>query len=104
MTRKTHTHPAPGTADQAGEELASRFGRMVRERRERFGMRQDELALAAGVGRRFVIELERGKPGCQLGKALLVANALGLRPFDPISEPATEDAVILPDLPDATEP
>ena len=41
-------------------------------------MRQDQLALATGVGRRFLIELEGGKPSCQLGRSLLVAQALGL--------------------------
>jgi hypothetical protein len=40
--------------------------------------RQDELALATGVGRRFLIDLEAGKPTCQLGRSLLVADALGL--------------------------
>ena len=42
-------------------------------------MRQDQLALATGVGRRFLIDLEAGKPTCQLGRSLLVAEALGLR-------------------------
>ena len=45
-------------------------------------MRQDELALATGVGRRFLIDLEAGKPTCQLGRSLLVADALGLRVTD----------------------
>jgi hypothetical protein len=43
-------------------------------------MRQDQLALATGVGRRFLIELEAGKSSCQLGRSLLVAEALGLKP------------------------
>jgi len=40
-------------------------------------MRQDELAGAAGVGIRFVVELEAGKPTAQLGKVLQVLSALG---------------------------
>ena len=39
-------------------------------------MRQDELAGAAGVGVRFVVELEAGKPTAQLSKALQVLSAL----------------------------
>ena len=70
-------------------------------------MRQDELALATGVGRRFLIELEGGKPSCQLGRSLLVAQALGL------SMPGLASAAIgpslsagdseLPDLPEDLE-
>lgn len=62
--------------------LARRFGRLVRQRREALGLRLDDLALAAGVGRRFVHELETGKPSCQLGRAMMVAASLGLRPID----------------------
>ena len=42
-------------------------------------MRQDQLAGAAGVGVRFIVDLEAGKPTAHLGKALVVAAALGLR-------------------------
>lgn len=83
--------------EQAARESALRFGKLIRERREALDMRQDDLALAAGVGRRFVIDLEAGKPRCQLGKSLVVAIAVGLHPFDPTS---AEDNALLPDLPD----
>ena len=42
-------------------------------------MTQDQLALATGVGRRFLIDLEAGKTTCQLGLSLVVAQALGLQ-------------------------
>jgi len=42
------------------------------------GLRQDEFAAAAGVGLRFLVELERGKPTIQLGRALAVLAAAGL--------------------------
>ena len=82
------------------------FGSMVRSRRKALNMRQDQLALATGVGRRFLIELEAGKPSCQLGRSLLVAEALGLGPADVLasgglSESAT--ALELPDLPEELE-
>jgi hypothetical protein len=54
-------------------------------------MTQRDVALAAGVGERFVVELERGKERCELGRALKVARSLGLS-FDlrePSSEPTT---------------
>jgi transcriptional regulator with XRE-family HTH domain len=61
-------------------DMARAFGSLIRSRRRALNMRQDELALVTGVGRRFLIELEAGKPSCQLGRSLLVANALGLTP------------------------
>ena len=70
-------------------------------------MRQDQLALATGVGRRFLIELEAGKPTCQLGRSLLVAEALGLGPADILASGAASagssqsaTASGLPDLAD----
>jgi HTH-type transcriptional regulator/antitoxin HipB len=42
------------------------------------GLRLEDLALAAGVGRRFVGELERGKPTVRLAETLRVAGALGV--------------------------
>lgn len=55
------------------------LGAIIRETRVAQGLRQDQLAAAAGVGVRFLIELERGKPTAQLGKALAVLDALGSR-------------------------
>jgi len=55
----------------------AQFGRVIRENRISQTLRQDQLAAAAGVGLRFLIELERGKPTAQLGKALAVVDALG---------------------------
>ena len=54
------------------------IGEAVRRARKALGLRQDELAAAAGVGLRFVVELERGKPTVQLGRALAVLAAVGL--------------------------
>jgi len=68
--------------DRRISEAVSGFGMLIRGRRKALKMRQDQLALATGVGRRFLIDLEAGKPSCQLGRSLLVAEALGLRPAD----------------------
>lgn len=54
------------------------LGRAVRRARKALGLRQDELAAAAGVGLRFLVELERGKPTVQLDRVLAVLGALGL--------------------------
>jgi hypothetical protein len=40
-------------------------------------LRQDQLAGAAGVGLRFIVDLEAGKQTAQIGKALQVLAALG---------------------------
>ena len=53
------------------------IGRLIRATRRAQGLRQDELAGAVGVGVRFLVELEAGKPTAQLGKALAVLDALG---------------------------
>lgn len=55
------------------------IGNVVRLARVSQGLRQDQLAAAAGVGVRFLIELERGKPTVRLGKVLAVLDALGCR-------------------------
>ena len=89
---------AQSAAKPGDRSLTGRFGALVRERREALALTQDDLALSTGVGRRFVIELEAGKPTVQLGKALLVAEAVGLRPLDVMAEGRT-DSPILPDLP-----
>jgi DNA-binding XRE family transcriptional regulator len=65
--------------EQRARATASAFGSLIRERRRQLKIRQNQLALATGVGRRFLIDLESGKSTCQLGRSLLVADALGLR-------------------------
>jgi y4mF family transcriptional regulator len=54
------------------------LGDLVRARRKAQGLRQEEVALAAGTGRRFVSELENGKPTVRLEEVLKVLRALGL--------------------------
>lgn len=56
-----------------------KLGSIIRENRVGQKLRQAELAAATGVGLRFLIELEAGKPTAQLGKALAVLDALGCR-------------------------
>jgi transcriptional regulator with XRE-family HTH domain len=81
---------------------ASAFGSLIRKRRKELKIRQSQLALATGVGRRFLIELEAGKPSCQLGRSLLIAEALGLKPADILGSQSPADNAG-PELPDLTE-
>lgn len=53
-------------------------GHTVRIARRSLGVTQRQLAMAAGTGLRFVIDLEKGKPTCQLGKTLAILNTLGV--------------------------
>lgn len=54
------------------------IGATIRAARKAQNLRQDELAAAANVGVRFLIELEAGKETAQLGKTLAVLAALGI--------------------------
>jgi HTH-type transcriptional regulator/antitoxin HipB len=54
------------------------IGAYVRRVRRAQGLRQDELAAAANVGPRFLVELEAGKPTVRLEKVLAVLAALGI--------------------------
>ena len=66
------------------------IGRIVRATRHAQGLRQDQLAGAAGVGVRFLSELERGKTTVRLEKVLAVLDTLGCRVL--IETPAPEGA------------
>jgi y4mF family transcriptional regulator len=54
------------------------IGILVRRGRKAAGLRQDDLAGLAGVGTRFLIELEAGKPTVRLDKLLAVLATLGI--------------------------
>jgi y4mF family transcriptional regulator len=54
------------------------IGAMVRTARKAMKLNQTELAAHAGVGRRFVSELESGKPSLEFDKVLACAAAVGI--------------------------
>lgn len=58
---------------------AKDFGKLIRDARRKAKLTQAQLAAASGTGERFVRELEKGKATCQLEKALLVAQMLGIK-------------------------
>jgi HTH-type transcriptional regulator / antitoxin HipB len=54
------------------------LGNAIRDVRRALGVTQDQLALTSGTNRRFIIELEQGKPTAQIGKMLQVLRTLGI--------------------------
>ncbi|WP_417480595.1 helix-turn-helix transcriptional regulator [Maricaulis maris] len=86
--------PAPGVDD------AMEFGEMVRARRKALGLRQADIAHATGMGRRYIVDLEKGKPTLWLGPALMIARYLGIKP-DFVKEVPAAPSDALPEwLPD----
>ena len=55
------------------------IGQIIRENRKRLCVTQKDLALTSGTGLRFVIDLEKGKETCQIGKVLTVLQTLGIQ-------------------------
>lgn len=53
------------------------LGDVLRAARKHLGLTQPQLALAAGVGVRFIVDLEAGKPTLRLENILRVIDALG---------------------------
>ncbi|MDQ1269096.1 MAG: hypothetical protein QG618_402 [Thermodesulfobacteriota bacterium] len=64
----------PSTKIETPEEL----GRYLLKERRNLKLTQKEISEFTDVGRKFVLELEKGKPTAQIGKVFEVINALGL--------------------------
>jgi y4mF family transcriptional regulator len=58
---------------------AQEVGKIVRASRKQLGVTQKNLALTSGTGLRFVIDLEKGKETCQIGKVLTVLQTMGIQ-------------------------
>lgn len=54
------------------------LGAAIRERRKTLGLSQSVLAQRAGVGRQWLVAMERGKPGAELALVLRVLNTIDL--------------------------
>jgi HTH-type transcriptional regulator/antitoxin HipB len=57
--------------------VREQLGDALRAARKQLGLTQPQLALAAGVGVRFIVDLEAGKPTLRLANVLRVIDALG---------------------------
>ncbi len=55
------------------------IGNLVRSARKKMRVTQKDLALTSGTGLRFIIELEKGKSTCQIGKVLTILHTLGIK-------------------------
>lgn len=71
---------------------------VVRATRTRRQMSQVQLARAAGVSRRWLIDLEAGKPGATLDRVLTVLVTLGV-PLEAGTPPSNGDADRAPSEP-----
>lgn len=54
------------------------IGNAAKQARKEMLLTQAELALASGVGVRFISEFERGKETCHFGKGLQLLATLGV--------------------------
>lgn len=63
----------PATIRTAGD-----LGEVVQSVRKRQGLTQQDVSGIAGLGSRFMVDLEKGKPTIQLQKSLDVLAQLGL--------------------------
>ncbi|MGA2497312.1 MAG: type II toxin-antitoxin system Y4mF family antitoxin [Tepidisphaeraceae bacterium] len=61
-----------------GIRTTEQLGTAIRIRRKQLKITQRELAMTCGTGLRFIVDLEKGKPTCQIGKTLDVLQSLGL--------------------------
>ena len=58
-------------------QTTEQLGDALRAARKHLGLTQPQLALAAGVGVRFIVDLEAGKATLRLENVLRVIDALG---------------------------
>lgn len=57
---------------------AEDFGKVIQRQRKRRGYTQAYLAEVTGFSTSFISDLENGKPTAEIGKAIFLANLLGL--------------------------
>jgi y4mF family transcriptional regulator len=55
------------------------LGILIKKIRKNNKITQKNLAAVCGTGVRFIQDLEKGKPSCELQKSLMVANMLGIK-------------------------
>lgn len=66
------------------------LGNLIKNTRKKQGLTQAELASTCDVGVRFIVDLEKGKETCQIGKTIKVINMLGIN-LDAIEPRTPED-------------
>lgn len=66
------------TADETFITSVSELGKLIRQTRKAQKMTQEDVSGLAGLGNRFIIDLEHGKETVQAQKVIDVLNLLGL--------------------------
>lgn len=56
----------------------TQFGQFIKRRRKELGYTQNYVSEVTGLSASFISNLENGKPTTELGKAILLANMLGV--------------------------
>lgn len=51
---------------------------LIQKTRKKQNLTQADVAAACGVGVRYIVDLEKGKETCQIGKAIKIVNMLGI--------------------------
>lgn len=57
---------------------AASLGAIIKDTRKAQGLTQTDVCGLTGLGRRFICDLENGKPTTQVGKVIKVMAALGI--------------------------
>ncbi len=57
--------------------MKTTLAQFIKEKRKQARMKQEDLSFAAGVGLRFVREMEQGKPTLRMDKVNQVLNLFG---------------------------
>ena len=68
----------PGTTMRVKIQSPIELAEVIRTQRKALRLTQEDLAGAANLGPRFIGDLERGKPTCEIGKTLQVLAMLGI--------------------------
>jgi HTH-type transcriptional regulator / antitoxin HipB len=78
------------------------IGALIKDRRRVLGLDQAELATRIGVGRLWVNQVERGKPGASLGLVLRALAAVGVDltgvAIDAVEQSLTGVPIVNPDI------
>ena len=54
------------------------FGSMIKQKRKKLGYTQKYISEVSGISTSFISDLENGKVTTELGKAIYLANLLGI--------------------------
>ncbi len=96
QTNKDQTYKPPTSKPQtykpSSERLHKQFtdpqslGILIRRQRKKKGYTIDYAAMHANCGRRFLSELERGKPTAEIGKVIKACRVAGVRLYAQVDD------------------